>query len=250
MHVRVDNRDGAACAGLGLSTTPSMPARPVERSSPVRAVRPPRLGLRATHDAVAADAMNSRRQRRRPGSGRRRMTRCRFGRRDHDGSSDELRSGSGKTQEGLGGKSALEGNQARLWRGRGRAPARLAPHRAYAGAARRREALEAGQRRAVRQHARRNDRQPGDAAGEGGIEGDLSFRLAGRGRRQHRRRDVSRSVALSGQLGAGGRAADQQRSHARRPDPAHGGQERDRLFRTDRSRRRSRASAGCSTPSS
>src|ERR1700693_4140890 len=35
-----------------------MPARPVERSSPVRAVRRPRPGLRATHDAVAADAMN------------------------------------------------------------------------------------------------------------------------------------------------------------------------------------------------
>jgi hypothetical protein len=31
MHVRVDNRDGAACAGLGLSTTP-IHARPTGRT--------------------------------------------------------------------------------------------------------------------------------------------------------------------------------------------------------------------------
>src|SRR5262245_51696027 len=64
---------------------------------------------------------------------------------------NELRSRGSTTQEGLGGEPAMEGNQARL-HGRGRrAPARLDPHRAYARAPRRREALEARQRGAVRQ---------------------------------------------------------------------------------------------------
>ena len=107
-----------------------------------------------------------------------------------------------RLQEGLGGKSALERHRARL-HGRGRrAAARLAAHRAHARAARRGKAVEADQRRAVRQHARRADRQPGDAAGEGRPEGDLPVGLAGRGRRQHRRRNVSRPVAVSGELGA------------------------------------------------
>ncbi len=55
---------------------------------------------------------------------------------------------------------------------------------------------------AVRQRARRADRQSGDAAGQGRPEGDLSFGLAGRGRRERRRRDVSGSVAVSGELRA------------------------------------------------
>ena len=156
------------------------------------------------------------------------------------GADDELRSRSGTTQEGLGGESPLEGHPARLHRRRRRAPARLAAHRAHARAPRRRKAVEARQRRAVRQHARRADRQPGDAAGQGGPEGDLPVRLAGRRRRQHRRRDVSRPVAVSGQFGADGRAPDQQHVHARRPDPAHGRQGRHRLLRADRRRCRSR----------
>ena len=52
-----------------------------------------------------------------------------------------------------------------------------------------------------------------------GPEGDLPQRLAGRRRREPRRDDVSRPVALPGELRAGGRAADQQRAAARRPDP-------------------------------
>jgi isocitrate lyase len=42
--------------------------------------------------------------------------------------------------------------------------------------------------------ARRPDRQPGHAAGQGRPEGDLPERLAGRRRRQQQRRDVSRPV--------------------------------------------------------
>jgi isocitrate lyase len=42
--------------------------------------------------------------------------------------------------------------------------------------------------------------------------------------RQHRRRDVSRPVALSGQLGAARRAPHQQRADACRSDSAHGSQ--------------------------
>ena len=84
-----------------------------------------------------------------------------------------------RLEEGLGGKSALEGHQARLHGGRRRAAARLGPHRAHARAPRRGEAVEAHQRRAVRQHAGRADRQPGAAAGEGRPEGDLPVR-AGR----------------------------------------------------------------------
>ena len=133
---------------------------------------------------------------------------------------------------------------------RRRSPARLGPGRAHAGQARRREALEPRQHRALRQHARRADRQPGDAAGQGRPEGDLPLGLAGRGRRQHRRRDVPGPVALSGQLGAGGRQAHQQHLHARRPDPVVGRQER----RSTTSRRSSPtpkpASAACSTRSS
>jgi GMP synthase (glutamine-hydrolysing) len=64
------------------------------------------------------------------------------------------------------------------------------------------------------------------------------------------RRDVPRPVALPGGLGAQGRQAHQQHLHPRRPDPVERGQERRRLLRADRGRRRSRLSAACSTPSS
>ena len=49
--------------------------------------------------------------------------------------------------------------------------ARLAADRAHAGQARRREAVEPDQHRALRQHAGRADRQPGHAAGQGRPEG-------------------------------------------------------------------------------
>src|SRR2546422_9254539 len=98
---------------------------------------------------------------------------------DDDGDSDELRSGSGKTQEGLDGESALEGYSPRLQRRGRRAVARVAPRRAHARATRCREAMEARHRGAICQLARRHEWQPGDAAGEGRPQGDLSIRMAG-----------------------------------------------------------------------
>ena len=113
--------------------------------------------------------------------------------------------------------------------------------RAHARAARRREAVEARCRRALRQRARRADRQPGDAAGQGRPEGDLPVRLAGRGRRQHRRRDVSGPVAVSGQLGAAGRQAHQQHASLRADQIQHAeGKDDIDYLRADRRRCRSR----------
>ena len=172
--------------------------------------------------------------------GRARWARCWFGHDANDGKTDELRSRSSKTQEGLGGKFSLEGHQARLQRGRSGPAARVGAHRAHAGAARCRETLEARQRAAVRQFARRDDGQPGDAAGEGRPEGDLSVGLAGGCRRQRRRRNVSGPIAVPDQLGTDGRETHQQHLRARRPDPAHGRQRRHRLLCADRRRRRSR----------
>ena len=71
---------------------------------------------------------------------------------------------------------------------------------------------------AVRECARRAHRQPGDAAGQGRAQGDLSVRLAGRGRRQRRRPDVSRPVAVPGSNSVPQRGqAHQQHAAARRP---------------------------------
>ena len=94
--------------------------------------------------------------------------------------------------------------------------------------------------RAVRRHARRHDRQPGHAAGQGRPESDLPVGLAGGGRRQRRRRNVSRPVAVPGQLGADGGQAHQQHLPARRPDPVVRRQGRHRLLRADHRRCRSR----------
>src|SRR5258706_12518365 len=85
-----------------------------------------------------------------------------------DGDSDELRSGSSETEEGLGGESTLEGYSPSLQRRGRRSAARVAPHRAHARAARRGEALEARHRGAVRERPWRDDGQPGDATGQGG----------------------------------------------------------------------------------
>ena len=62
-----------------------------------------------------------------------------------------------------------------------------------AGAARRAAPVGAAARRGAGPRARRGHRQPGDADGPRRPAGDLSLRLAGGGRRQHRRRDVSRT---------------------------------------------------------
>ncbi len=88
--------------------------------------------------------------------------------------------------------------------------------------------------------ARRHVGQSGDAAGPRRIEGDLPLGLAGRGGRQHRRRHVSRSVALSRQCGSRAVQADQQRAPARRPDRAFGRRRHPRLVRPDRRRCRGR----------
>src|SRR5947207_6966386 len=117
-----------------------------------------------------------------------------------DGDSDELRSGSSETEEGLGGESTLEGYPPGLHRRGRRSLARVGPYRAHARAARRRETLEARHRGAVRQRPRRDDGQPGYAAGQGGTQGGLPFRLAGRRRRQYLGRDVPGPVALPAQL--------------------------------------------------
>ncbi len=218
-----------------------MPARPAERSSPVRAVKRPATGLasrftlwnRCPRRVARDDSADQ-------SSGRPATCLPDWPQRTLMGVVDELRSGSGKAQEGLGGKSALERHQARLYGGRRRALAGLRPHRAHACASRRRKAVEADARRTVREHARRADGQPGAAAGQGRPQGRLSFGLAGCRRREHRGRDVSRSIALPGQLRADGRAPDQQCVHARRPDPAHGGQGRHRFLRARRCRCRGR----------
>ncbi len=117
--------------------------------------------------------------------------------------------------------------------------------RAHPGAARRREAVEPDQHRAVREHAGRAHRQPGHAAGQGRPQGHLSFGLAGRGRRQQQRRDVPGSVALFGGLGAEGGQEDQFDVHPGRPDPVERRQEPRRrglrrLLRAHRGRCRSR----------
>ena len=78
------------------------------------------------------------------------------------------------------------------------APVRPLPHPSHSGRDGRDAAVAAAEDRALRADARRAHRQPGGAAGEGGTAGDLPVRLAGRGRCQHRRPDVSGPVAVSG----------------------------------------------------
>ena len=120
------------------------------------------------------------------------------------------------------------------------APVRPLPHPPHAGRDGRDTAVAAAEDRAIRADARRADRQPGRAAGQGGTAGDLPVRLAGRGRRQHRRPDVSGPVAVSGRFRAERGAADQQCAAPRRPDRAFGGRRRHLLDGADRGRRRGR----------
>ena len=122
-----------------------------------------------------------------------------------------------------------------------RASGRVVPHPPHAGRDGRRPAVASAEDRAVRADAGRADRQPGGAAGEGRAEGDLPVRLAGGGRRELRRGDVSRPVAVSGRLGAEGGAQHQQRAAPLRPDrPVRGRQGRHLLDGADHRRRGSR----------
>ena len=122
---------------------------------------------------------------------------------------------------------------------RRRAPARHGPRRALARAAGRGEAVALHAGEAVRQRARRADRQPGDAAGEGRPRRDLSLGLAGRRRCEPRRRDVSGPVAVSRELRAVRRSPHQQHAGARGSDSSRRGRRLDRLAEADRRRRRS-----------
>src|SRR5260221_11929262 len=139
----------SACRAWVRLSTPSMPARPVERSSPVT------RGCNSRDAGSAADQVPGRACGRDAGLAT-----------TNDGETYELRSGSRKTQEGLGRKFSLEGHQARLHRRRSRPAARFGTYRAHAGTARFGKALEARQRATVRQFARAADRQPGEAAGQ------------------------------------------------------------------------------------
>ncbi len=134
----------------------------------------------------------------------------------------------------------LRRDRAPLWRGRGGSPARLLPHPAYPGRARREQAVVAAARRALRPCARRHDRQPGHADGPRGPEGDLPVGLAGGGRQQYRLGHVSRPVAVSGQRRARAVSSHQPHPAARRPDRARRGRRPARLVRPHRRRRRGR----------
>jgi len=92
----------------------------------------------------------------------------------------------------------------------------------------------------VDRRPRRVDRQPGRAADPRRAPGHLPIRVAGRGRREPLRQHLPGPVALPGELGALGRAADQQRPHARRSDRVHGN--RRHLHRLDGADRRRRGS--------
>ena len=120
-------------------------------------------------------------------------------------------------RHGFDGDPSVRRHPPRLHAGCG-SPVRPFPHPPHAGGDGRDTALAAAEDRAVCADARRADRQPGGAAGQGGAAGDLPVRLAGRGRRQHGGPDVSGPVAVSGGFGAECGAADQQRAAPRRPD--------------------------------
>ena len=112
----------------------------------------------------------------------------------------------------------LQQRSARLRHGRGEQAFRLRACRAFPCPPRRQQAVVASEHRGLCQHARRDDRQPGDAAGPRGPEGDLPVRLAGCRRREHSRFDVSGPVDLPGQFRTGACQADQQDPASRRPD--------------------------------
>ena len=92
----------------------------------------------------------------------------------------------------------LTRHRATYRRGRRRCAARSRVEHTLAATGRR-AALGAPARGAVRRRARRADRRPGRADGEGRPEGDLPLRLAGRGRREPRRPDLPRPEPLPGE---------------------------------------------------
>ena len=88
--------------------------------------------------------------------------------------------------------------------------------------------------------ARRDDRRPGGADGEGRPAGDLPLGLAGRGRREPLRQHLPRPEPLPGEQRPRPRAPDQQRPPARRPDRPRRGRRLGPLAGADRRRRRGR----------
>ena len=117
------------------------------------------------------------------------------------------------TQERLGREPALEGREARLHRGGRGAAARQREDRAHAREARRREALEAVQRDAVR--AIRSARSPATRRCSRCKAGVPAIYLSGwqvAADANDSLLDVSRPVALRGDLGADGGEAHQQRA--------------------------------------
>ena len=134
---------------------------------------------------------------------------------------------------------SLVGGRTPLRAGRRRAHPRPLPHRAHAGAPRRRASMAVAALRGLRRRARRADRSAGRPDGEGRPEGDLPLRLAGGGRRESLRPHVPGSEPLPGEQRAGAREADQQRAPASRPGRLRRGQERHLLARAHRRRCRS-----------
>ena len=96
----------------------------------------------------------------------------------------------------------------------------------------------------------RPDRQPGDAAGQGGTPCDLPLGLASRGRRQPFGADVSGSEPLSVQQRSVCRAPHQPDARARGPDPSRRRRRRDLLDGADRRRRGGGIRRRFSTPTS
>ena len=134
----------------------------------------------------------------------------------------------------------MERNRAHVLRRGRRPPPRLRRRGAHARAARRRAPLAADPGRAAGPRARRSHRRAGRADGARRSRGGLSLRLAGRRRRESRRRDVPRPEPLSRGQRAGRRPSPEQRAPSRRPDRLGGGTERHALARADPGRRGSR----------
>ncbi len=125
--------------------------------------------------------------------------------------------------------SPLARHSASLLGRRRRAIARHGARRALAGAPGRGKILEAAARGTRGRRSRLRDRQPGRAGGAIGTQGYLLLRLAGRRRRQQRRRDVSGPEPVSGRLRAEDDRAHQQCAAAHGPDPRARRRRRHRL---------------------
>ena len=120
------------------------------------------------------------------------------------------------------GSRSLARDRPRLHAGRCRPAFGLGPDCAHPGRARRRASLAPAGGRGIRPDPRRLHGQPGGPAYPRRAQGDLSFGLAGRGRRELLWPDVSRPVALPRGQRPGGREADQPGLRARRPGAVDG----------------------------